>query len=281
MTPTETQINDFKSWLKKYGRSDSTIDQYAANIIRVFESGGPFERLTDTELSPKYLHLTKAAVKGWAEFAGDLELLKEVSKIRLPPALRQGRDNPLSVSDWRELKEEVDAADYLKEPVRAELGMLVCRGFRCGDVLRLKRSEVVAGLKKGSLEYEGKGRKRIVFTVAPIWKGYLEILESFADWDRVEDLICPRSRSGKTRTASAGRLIARSLDRCCRRVGIDEDGVHPHLLRHTYATRYYEACKDPAKLQAHMGWSNINTAMGYVSAGSVEQLDSIADSLFE
>ncbi len=280
MQISSEQLDDYQLWLKKFGRSGDTAEQYAKHVRRAYAAGGPFVQLTESDLAPKTLQLTKAALKAWAEFIKDMGLFSELGRVRLPPALRQTEDVPLTREEWNSLRVEVDDASYLKEPVRAELGMLVCRGFRCGDVLRLKRKEVTTALRKGVLNYRGKGSKRLNFTVADSWRGYLEILADHKEWDRVEDLICPSSKP-KCRTKSAGQLIARALDKCGARVGLDLDNLHPHLLRHTYATFYYDKCKDPAKLQHHFQWSDIQTAMGYVAAASAEELDAIAESLFD
>jgi integrase len=279
MHVTEEDLDDYRAWLMKYGRNKDTADQYAVNVRRAYEAGGPMERLVDTDLSPKYLQLIKAALKGWAEFCKDGELTADLKKMKLPPALRRKESVPLTQEEWKNLRAEVEEASYLKDPMRAELGLLVCRGFRQGDVLRLKRKEVTSALRKGVLDYEGKGRKRLVFTVAPYWRHYLEIFVSYKDWNRVEDLISPRSKP-TNRRASAGKSVSRALERCGARVGLDPEDVHPHLLRKTYATLYFAKCLDPVKLQKHMQWSDVSTALGYVGAGKVEELDAIADSLF-
>jgi hypothetical protein len=242
----EQDLEDFRLWLRKYGKSKGTADQYAGDVRRAYAAGGPLERLVDKDLSPKYLHLIQAALKAWAEFCKDEALTAELKQVKLPPAIRRKESTPLTKGEWQDIRNEIDEASYLKEPMRAELGLLVCRGFRRGDVLRFKRKEVTDALRKGVLDYEGKGRKRLVFTVAPYWRKYLEILESYKGWSRVEDLISPRSHPDK-RSAAAGKAVYRAL---------------------------------ATMLQAHMQWSDVSTALGYVSAGSVERLDAVADSLF-
>jgi len=278
---TTGQLDEYQLWLRKYGRSASTANEYALNVRRAYEQGGPFERLTNTDLSPKYLQLIKAALKSWAEFNEDESLIKELRKVRLPAALRMKDEVPLTQEEWKALRGEINTATYLKEPVRAELGLLACRGIRCNGALRVKRTEVIEALRKGVLDYECKGRKRLKASVAPSWREYLEILADHKDWERAEDLVCPRSPPGKQRHASSAKKLARSLNRCGSEIGLNVDDLHPHLLRHTYATLYYEKCRDPKKLLDHMGWSDIKIAMNYVGSSSKEDLDGIADSLFE
>ena len=278
---TTGQLDEYQLWLRKYGRSASTANEYALNVRRAYEHGGPFERLTDGSLSPKYLHLIKAALKSWAEFNDDELLIKELRKVRLPSSLRKKDSIPLTREEWAALRGEILTATYLKEPVRAELGLLACRGLRCGDALRIKREEATQALRKGVLDYEGKGRKRLKASVAPSWREYLEILADHKDWERAEDLICPSSPPGRKRRESSGKKLARSLNRCGAEIGLNADDLHPHLLRHTYASLYYDKCRDPKKLLDHMGWGSMDVAMRYVGASSKDELDGIADSLFD
>lgn len=280
MQITNQDLADFQQWLRRYGRSITTATQYSRNVQRAYAAGGPLERLVDTELSPKYLRLIKASLRAWAEFCKDNELLKDINLIKLPPAIRRKESVPLTKEEWKNLRAEIEEASYITEPMRGELGMLVCRGFRRGDVLRLKRKEVTTALRKGTLEYEGKGRKRLSFTVAPYWRHYLEIFAEHKGWERVEDLISPNSKPAKRRE-SAGKNVTRALEKCGARVGLDPQDMHPHLLRKTYATLYFQKCLDPVKLQKHMAWSDVSTALGYVSAGQVGELDGIADSMFD
>lgn len=278
MPISERELEDFKTWLVRYGRSKGTAAQYARNVRRAFEDGDPLSKLTDPDLSPKYLHLIKASLKAFSQFNDNSHLLLELQKVRLPPSRRRAAGVALSKSEWEALRQEIDDAAYLKEPTRAVLGMLACRGFRVGDVLRLKRKEVAKALKKEVLEYEGKGRKRLRFTVSPHWKPYLGTFVEHRDWDRVEDLISP---GAEDRRKSAGKAVSRALEKCGTAIGLDPEELHPHLLRKTYATLYYGKCSDPELLRQHMQWQSVEVAMGYVKELSQKQLDAVADELFD
>lgn len=283
MAIEQSELDRFESWLLRYGRGQDTADQYVRKVRLAFEHDDPLRKLVDKDLSPKYLRLIKSSLSAYADFSEDAELAADLKRMKLPPPKRRKEKVPLSEMEWRELRGEISEAVYLRhhEPIRAGLNMLVCRGFRVADMLRIKRNEVSDALRRGVLDCEGKGRKRLRFTVADYWADSLETFDrNLSDWDRVEDLICPKA-SDATRRASSGKAISRALKRCGKRVGLDEEDVHPHLLRHTYATLFYNQVKDPAKLQAHMQWDSIEVAMGYVNAGSVEELDSVAAGMFE
>lgn len=277
---TERQLESFKDWLMRYGRGEDSANQYANNVRRCFEKKDPLRQLSNKDLSPKYLRLIRTALKAWGDYTNNDELIHDIAMVRLPPAIRRREGVPLSREEWIALKEEIHTARYLMPSMRATLGMLVCRGFRRSDVLRMTKKEVESALRTGRLEYEGKGRKRLRFTVSSYWKGYLEEFVKYPEWDRVEDIVCPKAHPS-TRRASAGKAIERALKKVGERVGLEAVDMYPHLLRKTYATLYYRKCKDPSMLQAHMQWATIDVAMGYVIASSVEELDAVADSLFE
>lgn len=280
MVNEEHTLEGFHSWLRRYGRGESTADTYVNNVKRAFSQyDDPLEKLVEDQ-SPKYLRVIRSSLRAWAEFVEDEDFTKELKKIRLPPARRVKEEPALTKKQWNRLRAEINDADYISDPVRGELGMLVNRGFRCGDVLRLKSSEVKEALRSGVLSYEAKGRRRLFFTVASSWREYLEIFADFKHWNRVEDLISPYAHED-TRKKSAGKAISRALGQCGGRIGIAPENMHPHLLRATYSTLYYRICQDPVKLQAHMQWASIETAMGYVQADDREELDSIAESLFQ
>lgn len=270
-------LQGFHSWLLRYGRSDGTADQYVAHVRRALELSDPLEKLVDRDLSANSLQTARAALKAYAAFCEDEELLKEISRVRLPPARRLHEEAALDKETWKELRAEIDGAEYLSDPMRGELGMLATRGFRCGDVLRLRRDDVAQALKSGILSYEAKGRRRLEFSVTKSWRGYLEIFADFSGWDHVWDLISPEAKKPKL---AAAKAVERALEKCAEEIGVDTEDIHPHLLRKTYATYYYELCQDPVKLKDHMQWAKIETAMLYVQPFAHRELDAIAEKMF-
>jgi len=277
---TDKSIDGFRQWLRRRGRGDGTVKSYLYQVRRCVEFEDPVERLLDTSKSPKYVHTIAAALRAWAKYTKDKELELELSEIRLPAAKRVKERSVLTKEEWKKLRSEIDEADYITDPVRAGLGIMANRGFRRGDVLRLRKPEIASALKTGTLVYEAKGRKRLSFPLNDHWGSYLELVMKTpkrVKWERVYDLVSPASKVG-SRMDTAGSTLSRALTYCGEAVGIDE--IHPHLLRKTYATYFYEACKDPVKLKDHMQWSNIETAMLYVAASNRGELEAVAESIF-
>lgn len=58
--------------------------------------------------------------------------------------------------------------------------------------------------------------------------------------------------------------VAEVIKRLGDRAGLAADKRHPHVLRHTFATRYYHRHRDLAGLQRLLGHADIRTTMRYV-----------------
>ena len=161
----------------------------------------------------------------------------------------------------------------MDEPMRQVLLMMALRGFRSGDVLRMRRSDVRSAVASGKLIYEGKGRKRIEISAAPVM-GPLRALAEMEGWDRVRDLIAERAATAKLK-------VWRSSRRTAKQIGVA--GMNPHRYRHTFATNYLkQLAGDPnaiVKLQKYMVWESMNTAARYVDSVSQDQLDAVGDAM--
>jgi integrase/recombinase XerD len=59
-----------------------------------------------------------------------------------------------------------------------------------------------------------------------------------------------------------GQALRAMLQRRGRKAGLAK-GVHPHMLRHTYATELYRATKDIRLVQKALGHASLSTTMIY------------------
>jgi len=276
MEITERNLLKFKSWLQERGRTDGTADAYVTNLRSCArDPKGLTHRLVTQGLAPNTLRANLAALRSWALFGEDPALAKRLADIRLPPARRVHTKQPLAIDVLRRVIRHLQTCPMTNEATRHVLLMMAVRGFRSGDVLRLRRPEVLRALSTGKLTYEGKGRKRIEFSIDP-FRPQLEALAALPEWVRVRDLI---TTSQNPKVASV--CVWRAARRTAKEVGVAD--MNPHRYRHTFATQYLNQLQgDPnaiIKLQRFMGWESMATAARYVDSVSQEQLDTIGDQM--
>jgi integrase len=276
MDITDQNLGRFKAWLLERGRTESTADAYVTNLRScAADRKGLTHRLVGGNLAPNTLRSNLAALRAWALYIEDPEFGKRLGDIRLPPARRVHTKQPLAMVALRRLIKHLQTCRMPSEAMRQVLLIMAIRGFRSGDVLRLRRTEILRALDTGKLVYEAKGRKRLEFAAEPL-RAHLEALVQIKGWDRVRDLI---ARSQDPKVASV--KVWRAARRAASEVGITD--MNPHRFRHTFATRYLEQLRgDPnaiIKLQKFMGWESMNTAARYVDAVSQDELDAIGAGL--
>lgn len=263
--------NKFSKWLISRDRTPGTARVYASHVKEALTyAGGPAERVRDRKLAPKTRVLAWAALRAWAKFQGDSKLSAALDDIRRPQAQRVKEEPPLARDVWHKLQKQIDKSKELEDPMRAVLGMLAHRGFRVGDVLRATREEVLEARRTSVLRIVIKRGKRGRFTTKRFAK-YLDMLVAVRGWERVYELFAKKP-------ASAAQAVRRALHTVAGEIGLDQDLIHPHLLRRTYASAYLAAAKgDLTKLKAHMQWDSIATAAAYTDYYEDTELDEIAE----
>lgn len=272
------KLTEFRQWMRGRGRSDDTAELYISNLRRcAADPDGVTNRLVSGDLAPNTIRTNLAALRAWARFTKDAEFAQQLGDIRLPPARNVRIKLPLGTDDWRKIVRHLHTCPMDSEPMRQVLLIMAIRGFRSGDVLRMKRTEVVRALETGKIAYEGKGRKRIEFAAAPI-RDQLEALAKIKGWERVRDLLgTGRSRRGLS------RKVWRAAVRTAKGAGIPQ--MNPHRYRRTFATQFLGRLRgDPnaiIKLQKYMGWESMETAGRYVNQVSQNELDEIGSDLVE
>jgi integrase/recombinase XerD len=138
---------------------------------------------------------------------------------------------------------------------RALMAIMADCGLREAEAIHLEPRDI--DMETGRIHvHEGKGKRDRI-----LWAGPRTVkwIQEYCAMDGVGE---------KLFTTLAGhpinpRYIREMVKRYAVRAGLD-DYVHPHTLRHTFATDLYKATKDIALVSKALGHTNIATTMIYV-----------------
>jgi integrase/recombinase XerC len=180
------------------------------------------------------------------------------------------------------LIEAPDTSTDLGKRDRAILELLYAAGLRVSELVGLNLGDISLG--EGLVRCMGKGRKE---RIVPFGRKAAESLEAYL---RVRDKLV-RARSPKPGAAApggtalflnfrGGRLTARSVGNIVDRyvAGLAQRlRVHPHTLRHTFATHMLNAGADLRAIQELLGHESLSTTQKYTHV-SVEQLVRVYES---
>jgi site-specific recombinase XerD len=170
---------------------------------------------------------------------------------RLPTFLTRGQIETLIATP------DGDTAQALRD--RALLELLYASGLRVSEAVGLDVKDI--DLRERAARVWGKGaRERVVLLGKPAARAVERYLEEGR----------PRLVRGKQTALflnrAGGRLSARAVQLLVRRhamaAGI-ERSVHPHLLRHTFATHLLEGGAELRVVQTLLGHANVNTTQVY------------------
>ena len=168
-------------------------------------------------------------------------------------------------------------ARVLRDHALVEL--LYGAGVRVGELVALDVRDV--DLRSGDVRVWGKGGKE---RVVPLPAAARDALCAWLDSRRREGVrgepLFTSLRRGGAKEAASRRLGARDVRRVlsaiAQRAGV-ADHVHPHRLRHSYATHLLDMGADLREIQELLGHASLSTTQKY-TAVSVDRLLQVYDS---
>jgi integrase/recombinase XerC len=146
---------------------------------------------------------------------------------------------------------------------RAALELLYAAGLRVGELVALSLGDI--RLQERLVRVRGKGRKE---RVVPFGRHAADAVQSYlperSRWrsraDDEDDPLFVNQRGGRL----SDRSVRRILDAAVRRTaGLHR--LHPHALRHAFATHLLEAGMDLRAIQELLGHSSLATTQVYTS----------------
>jgi integrase/recombinase XerC len=188
-----------------------------------------------------------------------------------PPKQRPRLPRPLAVDDCRALVEADRETGDLRLRDRALVELLYGAGLRVGEALALDVRDV--DLLAREVRVLGKGRKE---RVVPLPQAARMALGAWLAARRrpgyqAEPLFPRVARDGTPRRLDA-RSVRRLLGRRARAAGV-ADRVHPHRLRHSYATHLLDMGADLRSIQELLGHASLSTTQRYTAVSAAHLVE--------
>lgn len=265
-------ITAYAQHLRTEERAAGTIEKYLRNVraFALWLDGRPItketvsgwkEHLLSQQYTPSTINGTLAALNGLFRFLGWEDCRAKFLKIQRRMFRDSSRD--LTRADYEQL---IETARELGRDRLALLMEAICAtGIRVSEVKYL----TVEAAQRGQAEIALKGKIRTILIPAKLCRKLLK----YAKKQKTVSGEIFLTRNGKPLTR---RQIWAEMKALCKYAGVEPSKVFPHNLRHLFATAFYRACKDIAKLADVLGHSSIETTRIYLLTSGAEhqrQLD--------
>jgi integrase/recombinase XerD len=276
--PLSPLIDTFLSHARvERGLSRNTIDAYSRDLgaFQSFldeQSISDFEQvdlavvsqwlqsLTARGLSPRSSARHLSALRGLMRFlVREDELRRDPTELAARARLGRRLPRPLSQEQVLRLLDSPDPKHARGLRDRAMLGLMYASGLRVSELLSLKLRDV--DLARGVLAAFGKGSKRRLVPVGEVALKHLEahLAAQLPARLKASDGFVFHRPNGKLWTR---QMVWKLVARYARGAGIPGK-VHPHRLRHSFATHLLAGGADLRTVQTLLGHSDIVTTEIY------------------
>ena len=259
------------------GSSSNTVEAYGRDLDRylAFLSDAGIARpedvtraaiedhiaaLTGVGLAPTSVERAVSAIKGFHRFMVADQITENHPTADLPlPAKPKHLPDVLSIEQARALLAQTFRETPLDQRDRAILEVLYGCGLRVSELCGLDQREVY--LDDEMLRVFGKGSKE---RVVPIMGSAAAALGDYLVRWRPQ-LVGKRLSGAVFLNVRGGRISRQSVHAICERYGrlAGIEGLHPHTLRHSFATHMLEGGADLRIVQEILGHANTATTQLY------------------
>ncbi len=272
MTPVETWLQHLAAERRL---SPHTVSAYRSDLAVLLQQAGdtPLEALTLTDIRGTLVKLRgrglSAAsvarhVSSWRGFYAfacrRLAYPRNPCVGVRPPKSAKALPQVLSPDACTQLLDSRDAAadDWLAARDRAMFELFYSSGLRLAELVGL---DVLAiDLSTGEAQVTGKGRKTRIVPVGQAARtalaAWLPLRLSVARPDHAALFISQRG------DRLSPRSVQLRLQRWAVQAGMNQH-IHPHLLRHAFATHVLQSSGDLRAVQEMLGHANISTTQVY------------------
>lgn len=153
---------------------------------------------------------------------------------------------------------EIQGEDALTARDRAAMELMYSSGLRLAELVGLDRDDIDQA--DGTVRVVGKGAKT---RVVPVGRYALEAVRA---WLPLRDRLADPEEKALLINRKGRRLSARSVQERLRQWSLKQGldvRVHPHMLRHSFATHVLESSGDLRAVQEMLGHADIATTQVY------------------
>lgn len=268
-------LEGFEHYLRFERRlSDHTLEGYQRDLLRLQEFCQTSEvSLTDLRhfhirqclaqlhrrnLKPRSLQRWLSAVRTFFQYClkHKLTTLNPCTGLQAPKA-EKPLPKALDVDQAIQFV-EVKGQDFLSLRDRACLELFYSSGLRLSELVSLDWGDI--DLKQAQLRVTGKGRKTRELPVGR------HALDALIAWQQLQQSTCGDEVTAIFTQRRGQRLSPRSIQARLAKLsitqGVDQP-IHPHMLRHSFASHLLESSGDLRAVQELLGHANLSTTQVY------------------
>ncbi|MDL2292049.1 tyrosine-type recombinase/integrase [Acholeplasma sp. OttesenSCG-928-E16] len=257
----ETDIIDFYNFIHKEGFADSLLDVTRDRIARNYIS-----YLEDLKFSNKTIARRISALNKFYSYLKQLRLI-EVNVFETIKAPKIGKSLPKFLNDEEinMLFESIDTNSALGKRNYLILEMLFSLGLRASELVNINIKDI--RLSSNQILIHGKGSKD---RYVPLHFRLVEEIQDYLTYTRpvllskgptLENELLFINYKGTTLTVRGLRVILNKI--------IEDSGetfkVHPHMLRHAFATTLLNHGADLRVIQELLGHDHLKSTQVYTS----------------
>lgn len=275
-TDPRLAVTDFLKYLQNERRASAhTVENYRRDLQRLLRFCAQSERadwatlttpdmrqfvaaLHHARLAPKSIQRILSATRSFYRF-----LLREGLARRNPavgvPAPRAPRRLPKALSTDEAVRlVEAGGDGPIAQRDRAMLELFYSSGLRLSELAGLDLADLDFG--ESLVRVTGKGAKERVLPVGAAALNAVQV------WLRERAGLAATSEPALFVSQHGRRLSVRAIEQrvavCARRQGLGQH-VHPHMLRHSFASHLLESSGDLRAVQELLGHANLSTTQIY------------------
>lgn len=233
---TPEHIGEFLGWRKKAGIAAATIKLHAV-ALRIF-----------------FRHLLQRG-----------QLTKDPTEFLGVPKIERYLPETLSAPEVEKLLSAAAGKSPLELRDRAIVELLYASGLRASELCGARLENL--DLEKSFIRVVGKGNKQ---RLIPVGTQAREALERYLQLGRPE--LVGKRTGGEIFLSVRGRKLTNQriwqlMNALGKRAGL-EKAIHPHMLRHSFATHLLEGGADLRIIQEMLGHADISTTQIYTHVDS-------------